>query len=117
MGIDAEEYFGTNDIAEALEEECEMIVRREEKRREYEDKICESKTKNIRWDDVYRIETRFRIKENSDTINKSFKTRGELIQECVREYFVIIDKKTNKQLPATFGDELEAVIYAAKQIH
>jgi len=116
MGIDAEEYFGTNDIAEALEEECEMIVNRKAEQENYENEMNESKIKNVRWDDVYRIETRFRIKENSDVINQSFKTREELIQQCVREYFVIIDKETNKQLPVTFSDELEAVIYAKKQM-
>ena len=93
MGIDAEEYFGTADVTEALERECEEITMRNQEEEDYDE---EPMIKRIHWNDIYRMES---------------------IEKDGKEYFVLINQKTNEQYDKQFTTEYDAIIYAERQIY
>lgn len=93
MGIDAEEYFGTADVAEALERECEEITMRNQEE-DYDDN--EPIIKRIHWNDIYRMES---------------------VKKDGIEYFILINQKTNEPYDKQFKTEYDAIIYAERKIY
>ena len=96
MGIDAEEYFSSNNIADTLENECERVTKYNQKKEEINDIIRQQKMNNIKWDDVYRIES---------------------VQKDGNNYFVLVHKRTKQQLYIYFKTRDEAILYAKKRLY
>lgn len=124
MGIDAELYFGTPNIEEALEKECEHASREEDRRRAYElakytkkaQKQWKSKeqseSEKSSFNKSYRIESRYRFEKRIDNkIYDSPEKAMESAKKILKEYFVLVDAKTNKSIGLLFDSEYDAYNY------
>lgn len=70
---------------------------------------------NEAWNERYRIESRFRIPEQSLSSTKIYKTHDEVLTQAsrdIREYIVLIDLKTEMPVNLLFETEYDAVMYA-----
>ena len=124
MSIDAELYFGTPDIEEALEKECEHASREEDRRNAYElakytkkaqkqwKQKEQSKIKKATFDNSYRVEPRYRFEKRiDDKVYNSPEKAMEAAKEILKEYFVIVNAKTNKPIGLLFDSEYDAYNY------
>ena len=124
MGIDAELYFGTPNIEEALEKECERASREEDRRRAYElakytkkvqkqwKKKEQSESEKSSFNKSYRIESRYRFEKRiDDKIYNSPEKAMESAKKILKEYFVLVDAKTNKPIGLLFDSEYDAYNY------
>lgn len=124
MGIDAELYFGTPNIEEALEKECERASREEDRRRVYElakytkkaqkqwKQKEQSESEKSSFNKSYRIESRYRFEKLiDDKIYDSPEKAIESAKKILKEYFVLVDAKTNKSIGLLFDSEYDAYNY------
>lgn len=124
MGIDAELYFGTADVEDALEKEIERASREEDRRRAYElakytkkvqkqwKKKEQSESEKSFFNKSYRIESRYRFEKRiNDKIYDSPEKAMESAKKILKEYFVLVDAKTNKPIGLLFNSEYDAYNY------
>lgn len=124
MGIDAELYFGTPNIEEVLEKECERASKEEDRRNAYElakytkevkkqwKPNEQSKIKKATFDNSYRVEPRYRFEKRiDDKIYDSPEKAMKAAKEMLKEYFVLVDIKTNKSIGLLFDSEYDAYNY------
>lgn len=124
MGIDAELYFGTPDIEEALEKECERASREEDRRNAYElakytKKVQkqwkpkeQSESEKSSFNKSYRIESHYRFEKRiDDKIYDSPEKAMEAAKKILKEYFVLVNAKTNKPIGLLFDSEYDAYNY------
>ncbi len=115
MGIDAELYFGTADVEDALEKEIERVSKKEdaiticeweaEKRRKQESEKLTAK-------EQYHTESRYRFEPTiSNIVYDSSEDALAAAKEQLREYTVIVNDKTNKPIDKLFKDDYEAMKY------
>lgn len=124
MGIDAELYFGTPNIEEALEKECERASKEEDRRNAYElakytkevkkqwKPKEQSKIKKATFDNSYRVEPRYRFEKRiDDKVYDSPEKAMDAAKKILKEYFVLVNAKTNKPIGLLFDSEYDAYNY------